>query len=122
MVPYAVKRAPGCASLPHILAGKPRQTRVRRLGSLEGMENAMRTRPFPGLLVGALILVLTACSGAGDSKPNPPPAARQITVTIGQLRFQPPSLALQAGHPVEITVRNIDMVEHDFVIRGMPAT
>jgi uncharacterized cupredoxin-like copper-binding protein len=43
--------------------------------------------------------------------------AQQVTLTLGDsLRFAPQSIAVRAGQPVELTLRNAGGIGHDFVL------
>lgn len=66
-------------------------------------------------------LVGVACSQDG-AKDEIPADAQQLTVSFGDaLQFDPPTLTVQAGRPVVLTVRNTGTTDHDFSIRQMPA-
>ena len=75
-------------------------------------------------LVRSLILLMAvlgfaaACSSGGKSASS---GALKLTVTTRELEFGPTTLTVQAGRPVEITVKNIGTSEHDFVIDNLPA-
>jgi uncharacterized cupredoxin-like copper-binding protein len=72
------------------------------------------------LLTGVLVLGLTACSGTtATDNPTPPVpnAAQWITVTVGNgMSFDPPTLTVQAGQPVALTLRNTGQLLHDFLL------
>jgi nitrite reductase (NO-forming) len=77
------------------------------------------------LLVAGLVLV-TACNGAAaaDSAPDPGAAARpaasasgaqQVTVEVGNaMKFEPASVVVKAGQPVELTLKSEGSMPHDF--------
>ena len=90
-----------------------------------------------GLLTSAIVvgavLLSTACSGdaAGtratatttDSSPDSSPAAaapagvQAVTLTVGNgMSFDPPSVTVRAGQPVELTLQNKGQVPHDFTL------
>jgi uncharacterized cupredoxin-like copper-binding protein len=84
--------------------------------------------------LGALILVagvaLTAAcgataatggTGAGVAVPAPeaPAGAQRVTVTVGNsMQFAPAAIAVRAGQPVELTLRNGGSIPHDFALAG----
>ncbi|MCC7359960.1 MAG: cupredoxin domain-containing protein [Anaerolineales bacterium] len=59
--------------------------------------------------------LLGACSGAA-----PTAAPLAVTVQAFQMTYQPPTLELQAGQPVKLTLQNDDVVDHDFSIQTIP--
>jgi uncharacterized cupredoxin-like copper-binding protein len=65
------------------------------------------------LLIAILALSLTACGGNAAE-------AAQITVTMKEFAFEPDSITVSAGTPVEITLVNEGAVEHDFAIEIIP--
>jgi uncharacterized cupredoxin-like copper-binding protein len=74
---------------------------------------------FIGLVFVAALGV--ACS-SGDDKDATPANAQHLTVSFGDsLEFAPPTLTVQAGRPVVLTVRNTGNTDHDFAVRDMPA-
>lgn len=77
----------------------------------------------PPLVLLALIplvaMFAVSCSG-GDGAPSAD--TQQLSVALSELRFEPASLSVQAGKPVQIKLRNSGTSEHDFVVIGMPAT
>ena len=78
----------------------------------------MRLRTILAVALVATALVSARCTDDAASGPGP-----QTEVLIGQqLRFKPATVRVRAGHPVLITLRNPDPVDHDFVLAGMPAT
>lgn len=58
--------------------------------------------------------LLSAC--AGGSAPT------KVTVTMTEFGFEPNTINLSAGSPVELTLVNEGAVEHDFVIEVIPVT
>ena len=78
----------------------------------------------PLALVG--ILVTAACSGAGTASETigaPVAAAagsngaQQITVTVSSsMSFDPASITVHAGQPVQLTLRNTGLMPHDFTL------
>jgi uncharacterized cupredoxin-like copper-binding protein len=82
------------------------------------------------LVVGLLLLgVATACAGGAASGASQPTSAtptsavvdqagvQQITIDVGNsMSFKPTELAIQAGKPVEVTLRNSGSITHDFTL------
>jgi len=74
-----------------------------------------------GLL--AAMLVVSACTGGGATTGTtsmPVPAAsgsdavQQVTVTVGNgMSFDPASITVHAGQPVQLTLRNTGLMPHD---------
>ena len=80
----------------------------------------MRTRLLAGGLVALVVLVAAGCSdsdGAGTASAE----VQRITVEMSELKYEPMRLAVTAGRPVEVTVRNVGTADHDFVVSGLPA-
>ena len=72
----------------------------------------MRTK-FAFLVI--LPLFLAACSGfAGRA------SLQMITVEVQGMHYQPASIEVAAGQPVEITFKNSDSVDHDFSVMEFP--
>jgi uncharacterized cupredoxin-like copper-binding protein len=81
---------------------------------------------IPAVALAAVAIVLRTSSGSADPAQARHDAiaadAQQLTVTVGDsLSFDRPTLIVEAGRPVVVTVRNQSMTEHDFVIPSMPA-
>src|SRR5919198_2657214 len=92
--------------------------------------NAMQRFGF--LVTGVLLvslLVTTACSGgaaasgstpgadAGTPVPAAPDGAQQVTLTVGNsMSFDPSTITVRAGQPVELTLRNTGQMPHDFTL------
>jgi nitrite reductase (NO-forming) len=79
------------------------------------------------LILIALVALTAACGapattggpGAGVAVPAPAAAAgaQRVTVTVGNaMQFAPASLAVRAGQPVELTLRNGGGLPHDFTL------
>ena len=79
------------------------------------------------LFIGVLVLgvfATVACTSGGTSASNssaPPAAAadgtQQVTITVGNtMSFEPATISLQAGQPVNLTLRNTGQVQHDFTL------
>ena len=62
------------------------------------------------------LVLLSACS-AQQSKP-----ATEVTVEMTDFAYSPSSIAVPAGRPVTLTVKNIGNIEHDFVVQKIDAT
>ncbi|MCK6582387.1 MAG: cupredoxin domain-containing protein [Anaerolineales bacterium] len=60
-----------------------------------------------------LAVLLSACAG-GQS-------VSKVTVTMSEFAFEPASITVTAGQPVEITLANDGAIEHDFAIEVIPA-
>ena len=87
---------------------------------------------FGFLVTGVLlvsVLLTTACSGgaaasgrtsgadAGTPVPAGPNGAQQVTLTVGNsMRFDPSTITVRAGQPVELTLRNTGQMPHDFTL------
>lgn len=88
-----------------------------------------------GLLV-LVAMVLAACTldhpagpmGRGmhggqaqsaDPAPTPDPAARELGVVAGDYWFDPPTLALDAGETVNLTLRNEGRIYHDLSLADL---
>ena len=59
----------------------------------------------------AAIAVTTAGCG---TQPKP------LTVTALSFQFQPTTIEVHAGQPVKLTLRNTDVLEHDFQVDQLP--
>ena len=59
-------------------------------------------------------IVLPAC--AGGSAPT------KVTITMKEFGFEPNTIEVTAGAPVELTLVNEGAIEHDFVIEVIPVT
>jgi uncharacterized cupredoxin-like copper-binding protein len=62
-----------------------------------------------------LPLLLVACSGAAAQA-----SLQTITVEAQGMHYQPASIEVTAGQPVEITLKNGDSVDHDFSVMEFP--
>jgi nitrite reductase (NO-forming) len=76
---------------------------------------------FAVVLTGILastVVVLSACSAGGDSpQPTPVAGAQQVTLTVGNgMSFNPSTLTVQAGQPVQLTLQNTGAMPHDFTL------
>jgi nitrite reductase (NO-forming) len=74
---------------------------------------------FAPLLAGTLslaLLVTTACTtGSAATQTGGSPAAQQLTVTVGNsMSFDPSTMTVHAGQPVELTLDNTGAMPHDF--------
>lgn len=81
----------------------------------------MRTRSDIRLTVGFVLLIglllSSACSASGASSQLPTPAvgAQQVTVTVGNsMNFDPATITVHAGQPVQLMLRNTGAMQHDF--------
>lgn len=57
----------------------------------------------------AFALLLTACSGTSQH-------STEITLDAADFSYTPASVTVPAGEPVTLTLKNLSVVEHDFVI------
>lgn len=73
----------------------------------------MKTRLFAAALLAAGLLA--ACAPAA-----PASAPIAVTVQVFQMAYNPATLELTAGQPVELTFQNNDVVDHDFSIQDFP--
>ena len=86
---------------------------------------------FGFLVTGVLLvslLVTTACGGAAASGSTPgadagtpvpagPDGAQQVTLTVGNsMSFDPSTITVRAGQPIELTLRNTGQLPHDFTL------
>ena len=56
----------------------------------------------------------------GESQASEPiPGAREITVEAGDLYFEPDTIRIEAGEPVNLTVTNVGDAFHDFTIAAL---
>jgi len=60
------------------------------------------------------VVVLSAC--VGGSVPT------KVTITMKEFGFEPNTINVTAGSPVELTLVNEGAIEHDFVIEVIPVT
>jgi uncharacterized cupredoxin-like copper-binding protein len=84
-------------------------------------------KQLTALILVAGVALATACGapaatdgpGAGVAIPAPAPetGAQQVTVTASDsMRFGPSSIVVRAGQPVELTLRNVGGITHDFTL------
>lgn len=83
----------------------------------------MRIRSDIGVTVVSVLLIgllfSSACSAAGASSQSPTPisGAQQVTVTVGNgMSFDPATITVHAGQPVQLTLRNTGGTPHDFTL------
>jgi uncharacterized cupredoxin-like copper-binding protein len=62
------------------------------------------------ILPAVLAMLLSACAG------NLQPVA-EVSITMNEFTFSPPSITIQAGQPIVITLQNDGEQEHDFVVK-----
>ena len=84
----------------------------------------MQRRVFALISLLAAMLVLSACTGGGattGTTSSPAPAAsgsngvQQVTVAVGNsMSFEPTSITVGTGQPVQLTLRNTGLMPHDF--------
>jgi nitrite reductase (NO-forming) len=78
----------------------------------------------PGfVMIGLLVatLVLSACSSSGATSATPVPEAspssdaQQVMLKVGNaMSFDPASITVRAGQPVQLTLQNSGLMPHDF--------
>lgn len=80
----------------------------------------MRTRtPRMAVLGGMLALAVAACATDGNGEApdvDEAPGGVQITVVVTEFAFEPANVQIPADTPVELTLENRGVVEHDFTI------
>ena len=78
-----------------------------------------------GLLLGAILVTSACTSGAATSGTASGPVAeastsngaQDVTVTVGNtMSFDPASITVLAGQPVQLTLRNNGLMPHDFTL------
>ena len=74
------------------------------------------------LVVWVPLLVLATLSAAACAADAAGTGPQVRTLTGRSARFTPQQITVQAGRPVQITLKNRDLVDHDWVIDGLPAT
>lgn len=96
----------------------------------------MKTRTIlAGLALTAIVAIAAACGGSSGSDPTPPESnatvddtsaidAPQepdavIDLTLELVRFVPDAIDIKAGQLVQINMRNMDGLEHDFQVQGL---
>ena len=70
---------------------------------------SLRYKAFAGLLA----LLLVSCSG-------PAAEPQAITVVVSGMQYQPASLEVAVGQPIQLTLTNDDALEHDLSITEIP--
>jgi uncharacterized cupredoxin-like copper-binding protein len=74
-------------------------------------------------LIGVLLLMAVGIGCSSDGDDAVPADAQRVTVTMGDsLAFDQPTLTVQAGKPVLLTIKSTGQTDHDFTVMGMPAT
>ena len=75
------------------------------------------------LLAGGLVVLVALLAGCSDSDGAGAPAddVQRVTVEMAELTYEPMRLSVEAGRPVEVTVRNVGTTDHDFVVAGLRA-
>lgn len=56
-----------------------------------------------------LVLILSACGAQAEPK-------SELVVEMSDFSYNPASITVAAGVPVQITLKNIGQIEHDFVV------
>lgn len=96
----------------------------------------MKTRTiFLGLAATAIVAIAAACGGSSGGDPVPPDSNAAaddasmggsaeepdvvIDLTLELVRFVPDAIDIKAGQLVQINMRNMDGLEHDFQVQGL---
>lgn len=69
-------------------------------------------------LVAAITLLAAVLAGGCARPPAGPPISDEVTVVFRYSHFSPPLIAVPAGVPVTITLRNDDPIEHEWIVGG----
>jgi uncharacterized cupredoxin-like copper-binding protein len=83
----------------------------------------MRTLSLIALF--AATLAVTGCSGAASARgandtPSPSAAATSQAITVtarDTMRFEPSTITVRAGEPIQLTLVNAGKMPHDFTLR-----
>ena len=76
------------------------------------------------ILSSALFVAMLAsleCASPTSSEVTPasaaPDGSQQVTIDVGNsMKFEPAAISVQAGQPVELTLRNAGQMPHDFTL------
>lgn len=73
------------------------------------------------VLLGLAAVVIGGCGGGADDETTTAgsteaPAGEQITVVGKEFSYDPATVALEAGKPFTIVLRNIGSIEHDITV------
>jgi plastocyanin len=75
-------------------------------------ERAARRERFSAILACVLLITVPLAARAADAD------AQQVTVHLGDYRFQPETIEVNAGRPVELTLINDDKITpHNFTLK-----
>jgi uncharacterized cupredoxin-like copper-binding protein len=77
-----------------------------------------RVRP---LGVAALFVLLVGCSGGGAGAPGSASSQQLNVRALDTFRFEPATLTVKAGQPVQLTLDNGGQTLHDFTLSQGPA-
>jgi len=58
-------------------------------------------------------LLASGCAGARPSGPQ------QVMIRMSEFKFEPANVTVKANQPVQVTVRNMGTVAHDWVVQGL---
>jgi uncharacterized cupredoxin-like copper-binding protein len=74
--------------------------------------------PLFVLLLPALLLLAAACAPAAAPAAGAAPAPQQVTVTASDdFRFNPSTITVKAGQPLQVTFQNGGQIQHDFTVQ-----
>lgn len=71
---------------------------------------------YKQIVLAISVLLLSAC-GSSNAVP-----ATEITVDMNEFLYEPASITIPAGQPVELTLTNSGAQEHDFVVENINVT
>lgn len=78
---------------------------------------------FGAAILGALAVASTACTPATSASAAKPraakdaPAGQARTVTMTDLKFEPATVTVKAGTPVNLSAANKGVIEHNWVVK-----
>jgi uncharacterized cupredoxin-like copper-binding protein len=70
------------------------------------------------LLLASLLLTLFACSSGEPAEQSPDP--RALTVVASDIAYNATQIEAKAGQPIQLTLDNQGVLEHDFTIVKIP--
>jgi len=85
---------------------------TRFIGRDNKSERGSRCNKFPAIFAWVLLVSVPLAARAADAD------AQQVTVHLGDYRFQPETIEVVAGRPVELTLVNDDKITpHNFTLK-----
>ena len=69
-----------------------------------------------GMMGGATGSMMGRGWAGGESAPAAIAGAREVTVTLDNLRFSPSTIAVKTGEAVNVVLKNTDEIVHDFTV------